>query len=62
MGKRVRDVGQKGRLDAAILEFVILRGSLLSCCKVLVHARCHVQRMYICYGFMRYACVIVSLF
>ena len=36
ISKCVRDVGQKGRLDAAILEFVILRGSLLSCCKVLV--------------------------
>ena len=44
MSKRVRDVEQKERLDTAILEFVILRGSLLSCCKVLVHARCHVQR------------------
>ena len=38
MSKRVRDVEQKERLDTAILEFVILRGSLLSRCKTLVRA------------------------
>ena len=34
----MRDVEQKERLDTAILEFVILRGSLLSRCKTLVRA------------------------
>ena len=42
MSKCVRDVEQKERLDTAILEFVILRGSLLSRCKTLVRAlSCH---------------------